>query len=120
MNEQPYHHLVVWQRADEFAKLVYRLTATFPSDEKYGVTSQFRRAALSVPLNIVEGQARSSTKDFMRFVVIARGSLSECAYLIEFCKSQEYLTHESSCELNNLCRSVNYMLENFLRGLRSR
>lgn len=85
-----YEQLIVWQRSDEFLKLIYKTTVRFPSDEKFGVTSQLRRAALSIVLNIVEGQARGSNKDFRRFLIIARASLAECTYLLDFAKEPLY------------------------------
>jgi four helix bundle protein len=67
----------VWSRAMNLAESIYRLTATLPSDERYGLTSQMRRAAVSVPSNIAEGAARGSSAEFIRYLMIARGSLSE-------------------------------------------
>jgi four helix bundle protein len=69
--------LSVWKRAMDMAESIYRLTGTFPLDERYGLISQMRRAAVSVPSNIAEGAARSSSPEFIRFLTIARGSLSE-------------------------------------------
>jgi len=74
---QSYTELVVWQRARQLVKLVYEFSREFPRDEIYGLTSQLRRAAVSVPSNIAEGQARQSQKDFLRFLSVARGSLAE-------------------------------------------
>jgi four helix bundle protein len=72
-----YKDLLIWQRGMGLAKLIYRLTANFPSEERYGLTSQLRRAAVSVPSNIAEGQARRSTKEFLQFLSHAEGSLAE-------------------------------------------
>jgi four helix bundle protein len=72
-----YKDLLIWQRGMGLAKLVYQLTAKFPSEERYGLTSQLRRAAVSVPSNIAEGQARRSTKEFLQFFSHAEGSLAE-------------------------------------------
>lgn len=71
------HDLLVWQEAIQLVKMVYEVTAGFPRDELYGLTSQMRRAAVSVPSNIAEGAARFGTKEFLQFLAIARGSLSE-------------------------------------------
>ena len=73
-----YRDLVVWQRAMELAQAVYELTGTWPREEIYGLTSQVRRAAVSVPSNIAEGQGRASTKEFLNYLSIAYGSLMEC------------------------------------------
>jgi four helix bundle protein len=76
-NTQSYRDLVVWQKSIELAKLLYRLTATFPSEEKFGLISQIRRAAVSVSSNIAEGQARSTTGEFILFISHAEGSAAE-------------------------------------------
>jgi carbamoyl-phosphate synthase large subunit len=72
-----YKDLLIWQRGMGLAKLIYRLTANFPGEERYGLTSQLRRAAVSVPSNIAEGQARQGTKEFVQFLSQAQGSLAE-------------------------------------------
>lgn len=72
-----HQQLRAWQNAMQLVEAIYRLTASFPESERYGLTSQVRRAAVSVPSNIAEGAARGSTADFIRFLYIARGSLSE-------------------------------------------
>lgn len=74
---RPHHGLRVWQEAMALVSRVYAVTATFPVDERFGLTSQVRRAAVSVPSNIAEGAARGSRKEFVRFLTVARGSLSE-------------------------------------------
>jgi four helix bundle protein len=72
-----YKELLVWQKGMNLAKLVYKLTMRFPAEERYGLTSQMRRAAVSVPSNIAEGQARRSTNEFLQFLSVAEGSLAE-------------------------------------------
>lgn len=72
-----YKQLIVWQRGMELAKSIYKLTASFPSEEKFGLSSQMRRAAVSVPSNIAEGQARHGTGEFLQFLSHASGSLAE-------------------------------------------
>lgn len=72
-----HHRLQAWQQSMQLVELVYRLTAGFPDVERFGLTSQMRRAAVSVPSNIAEGAGRGSRADFLRFLRIARGSLSE-------------------------------------------
>lgn len=70
-------NLAVWQNAVEFVPLIYQLTSTFPNDERFGLSSQMRRAAVSIPSNIAEGAARKTDKEFLRYLYIARGSLVE-------------------------------------------
>ena len=74
---QHYKDLIVWQKAMDLVCLIYEVTKSFPKDELYGLTSQIRRAVVSVPSNIAEGQARQSTPEFKRFLSIARGSMAE-------------------------------------------
>jgi len=72
-----YKSLIAWQKSILLVKVIYQLTSAFPNEEKFGLTSQIRRAAVSVPSNIAEGQARRTTGDYVRFVSIAEGSLAE-------------------------------------------
>ncbi len=79
MNNTPrsYKDLVVWQKGIALAKIVYRLTQTFPAAEKFGLVAQRRRAAVSIPSNIAEGQARHTTGEFIQFISHAEGSVAE-------------------------------------------
>lgn len=77
MAARKHHDLLVWQEAMALAKAIYALTAGFPPDERFGLISQLRRAAVSVPSNIAEGAARGSNREFRQFLMVARGSLSE-------------------------------------------
>lgn len=72
-----HHRLLVWKESIELVKQVYELSSHYPKDELYGLTSQMRRAVVSVPSNIAEGAARDSSAEFVRFLIISRGSLSE-------------------------------------------
>src|SRR5919197_6314387 len=72
-----YKDLIVWQKGIALAKLVYGLTQTFPSEEKFGIIAQMRRAAVSIPSNIAEGQARHTTGEFVQFISHAEGSVAE-------------------------------------------
>ena len=78
-NSKPRHYkeLLIWKKGMELTSAVYRLTARFPTEEKYGLASQMRRAAVSVPSNIAEGQARQGTREFLLFLSHASGSLAE-------------------------------------------
>jgi four helix bundle protein len=89
MTIKSYRDLEVWQKARKLVVRVYRLTSTFPKEELYGLTSQLRRAAVSVPSNIAEGKSRRATKDYMRFLDIAYGSAAEL-------ETQLYI----ACDLN--------------------
>lgn len=105
MTEKPYvgyKKLLAWQVADEFTWEVYRLTDKFPKSEIYGITSQTRRAALSVVLNIVEGHSRNNKKEFKHFLRIALGSLAEVEYLLRFCHKRNLITEREFEEVNKL------------------
>jgi four helix bundle protein len=87
MEVKSYKDLVVWQKAMDLTSLVYEVTADLPPDERFGLISQARRAAVSVPANIAEGHRRSSTKDYLRFLSFAAGSLAEVETLVELAAS---------------------------------
>jgi four helix bundle protein len=86
-----YTKIEAWKLADDLTVEVYRATHSFPREEIYGITSQLRRAACSVPANIVEGSSRESQKDYLHFLYIARGSLSETQYFIHLSRRLGYL-----------------------------
>ena len=90
MASKTFHDLVVWQKAHAWVREVYRLTHGFPREEMYGLTSQLRRAAVSVPANIVEGFGRSTKGDKLRFYNISQGSLEECRYYLILAKDLNY------------------------------
>ena len=83
-----YRDLAIWQKAIDLSKYLYQTTRCLPDEERYGLTSQIRRAAISVPSNIAEGQARGGKKEFIQFLYIAKGSLAEldtqCVLALEF------------------------------------
>jgi len=99
MDNIGYKKLITWQFANKLAKKVYQITTSFPKHELYGITSQIRRAALSVPLNIIEGHSRNNKKEFKQFLRIALGSLVEVEYLLEFSKEQQYLEEKDFKEI---------------------
>lgn len=86
MGMAPYERLEAWKVCHELALAVYRQTSAFPRDERYGLTAQIRRAAVSIPTNIVEGAARKGRSEFRRYLDIARASLAELEYLLRFCR----------------------------------
>lgn len=85
-----FQDLIVWQKAHAFTLSVYRCTKAFPADERFGLTSQFRRAAVSIPANIAEGFRKRSDADKARFLNIAEGSLEECRYYLILARDLEY------------------------------
>jgi len=110
-----YKELKVWQKADELALAIYRLTKNYPKDEIYGITSQLRRAALSVPTNIVEGYARKGDKELARFVNIAIGSLAETEYLLDFSHRLGYISGKDFLAIDTLREEVGKLLWNFYK-----
>jgi four helix bundle protein len=117
MDKKSYKKVIAWQSAHVFALKVYEGSKRFPKEELYGITSQLRRAALSVPVNIVEGTARSGPRELKNFLNIALGSLAEAEYLLEFCKEIGYLTNEDYQELEMLRGRAGLPLWNFHRTL---
>lgn len=101
---------MVWRKAHSLARLVYRATATFPREEQYGITSQLRRAALSISTNIVEGQARGTQREFARFLTIARASAAETDYLLLFCVEEGLIGKEQGVDLRRLAEELQVAL----------
>ena len=112
---QRFTDLVVWQRSHDLVLEIYRLSHRFPEHERYGVTSQLRRAAVSVPSNIAEGSKRQYPKDYARFLNIAEASLSETEYLLLLCQDLGYVTAESGTtlrqEVDEILRMLNSLRE---------
>jgi four helix bundle protein len=107
-----YKKLIVFQKADELAFQIYKVTKTFPKTEAYGLTSQIRRAALSIPVNIVEGYSRRSNKELKQFLNIALGSYAETEYLLNFSKRLNYLDRNIS-HIDTLLDEVGKLLWSF-------
>lgn len=96
----PHKKLVAWKEAMELVKLIYIFSSELPSDEKFNITSQLKRASVSVPLNIAEGAGRNSDKEFRHFLHIARGSLSEVNTVLDLCVLLGFCTNERIGPLN--------------------
>jgi len=108
----------VWQAAHELTLACYRLSAGFPKSELYGLASQLRRSAASVPSNIAEGWAMRSTKEFLRHLSIANGSLEETRYSLVLAKDLEYCSPDQQSEFEDMMNRIGAMLvalENSLR-----
>ena len=112
-----FEKLDVWQKAIDFADLVYSKTKPFPSDERFGLTNQMRRAAVSVSSNIAEGSARVSDADFARFIEIATGSLFEVVSESTVAKRQDYLSDASFAAIYKAAEEQGRMLSGLRRTL---
>jgi four helix bundle protein len=115
--EKPHKKLNVWQTAMKVAQMVYKLTNAFPADEKFGLVSQMRRAAISIPCNIAEGAARQGKKEFKNFLSMAQGSLSELDTQLELSVLLEYLSKENIEEIAGQLMRTDKMLTGLIRSL---
>lgn len=112
-----FEKLETWQAAINLADSVYKITRTFPDTERFGLTNQMRRAAVSVPSNIAEGSSRSSRPDFARFVEIATGSLFEIISQATLAKLQGLLTKPDFDQLYSTCEKLSKMLSGLRKSL---
>ena len=112
-----YRELRAWQVAHEMALEVYRLTARWPSQERFGLTAQLRRAAFSAPANIVEGSVRRGTREFRRFLDIALGSIREVEYGLEFAEAIGLGPAGANKKPRQLARSAGQLTFLLARGL---
>jgi len=112
-----YRDLQVWQEGIELVQKIYETTQVFPDEDRYGLTSQMRRAAVSVPANIAEGCARNFRKEFKQFLFIALGSLAELETLCEAAIRVGYLPEFSSKELQTLMNPLRFKMSALLKRL---
>ncbi|TAJ65266.1 four helix bundle protein [Brevundimonas sp.] len=115
-----YRKLEVWQFAMDWIELVYRSSAGWPKDERFGLTSQVRRASVSVASNIAEGAARSTTGEFLQFVGIARGSLAEAETQLMIAARLGYLEPAAESRLMTAADRISRMLVSLAAALRDR
>jgi four helix bundle protein len=117
---QSYRDLIVWQRAIELVVVVYELTEKFPKEEIYGLTSQMRRSAISIPSNIAEGRFRGTKKDYTQFLRIAYSSGAELETQIEIAKRIEKMSHLDYAKADSFLNEVMRMLNAMIRNLNPR
>ncbi len=115
-----YKELVVWQRAVELATQIYKMTSEFPSAERFGLTAQIRRAVTSVPANIAEGWARSSTREYMQFLFISRGSLSELETHLIVSRNLGLLQPSHLADAQAEIEQIGKMVNGLIQSLRAR
>ncbi len=120
MDIKTFRDLIAWQKARELVKEVYRLTKLMPDAERFGLTNQMRRAAVSIPSNIAEDYARQSRTDYLRFLRTARGSLAELETQLMLCEDLEFLqipepVHALRAETDRVLQGLIRSLENYHR-----
>ncbi len=120
MAVQHYRQFLVWQKAMNLAVLAYEITQRFPRSELFGLTSQIRRAAASVPANIAEGHSRAHTKEFLNHLSMARGSLSELETHLTLCQRIGRFSEVDLDDYLALCEEVGRMLMGLRKSLESR
>ena len=112
-----FQNIGAWQKAHEFVLLVYRTTQSFPNFERFGLCSQFQRAAVSIPANIAEGYKKLSRADKLRFYNIAQGSLEECRYYIILSKDLGYIKEDGFNQLINSVEDTSKLLNAYCKGV---
>ena len=112
-----FKHLQVWQKAHYFVIQTYKVTKRFPEDERYGLTSQFRRAAISIAANIAEGYKRIGKQEKLRFMNIAQGSLEECKYYIILSKDLLYINEDEFASLIASSEETSKLLIAYCKGI---
>lgn len=118
MQQQPpggFYTIVAWQQADDLVIVIYQITKKFPRHELYGLTSQLRRAAVSVAANIAEGSGRRTLRDYIRFLYHSKGSLTEVEYLVHVANRLGYLTQSDFHSLRGDLRQTAGTLLGFIR-----
>src|ERR1044071_9690091 len=113
-----FRQLKVWEKSHQLALSVYKATKEFPKEELYELTSQLRRASMSIPTNIAEGCGRNTDADFARFLQMAMGSVSETEYQLSLARDLEFLSSNEHEKLQNEVEEVKRMLVSLLKTLR--
>ncbi len=111
--------LIVFQKAHQLVLYIYNLTKRFLADERFGLSSQIRRAAVSIPSNIVEGKGRGSSKEFIRFLLISRGSLEEVKYQILLAKDLGYIHEVDYNNVKVMTNEVGRLLNGLIKSVKS-
>ena len=112
-----FEDIMAWQKAHSFVLAVYKETKDFPEDERFGLTSQFRRAAVSIAANIAEGYKKLSKADKLRFFNISQGSLEECRYYCILSRDLGYINEQTFMFLSEKNSDASYMLNSYRKGI---
>ena len=117
---QSFKDVVAWQKAHAFVIMVYKACASFPAHERYGLCSQFERAAVSIAANIAEGYRKDGIADKLRFLNISQGSLEECRYYVLLSYDLSYIDSETYNNMNMSIEEVSRLLNAYYRGIKER
>jgi len=117
MKIESYEDLIVWQKAMSLTTEVYRLVKLLPKEETYALSDQMRRAAVSIPSNIAEGQSRGSTKEFVYFLGVASGSVAELNTQLLICERTNLLLPDTTAQAKKLCAEIGKMLHALSQSL---
>lgn len=113
-----YHKLLIWKKAYLLVIEIYKITKSFPKSEEFGLISQLRRASISIVLNIVEGNRRSTRKDFLHFLNIAQSSLVEVEAALELCFGLKFISEAEFNTLDNQVSELAYLIGAFIKSLK--
>jgi four helix bundle protein len=117
MSIKSFKDLIVWQKSMVQTEKIYKLSRSFPNDEKFGLTSQIKRAAISVPSNIAEGQARRSSKEFKQFLYIAKASNAEVETQLELAYRLEFMSNGDFNIIINECVEISRILQSLVNKI---
>lgn len=112
-----FRELEVWKKSHELVLNIHVITGSFPANEKYRLTDQLVRACMSIAMNIAEGSGRRTRKDFIHFLVMSRGSVEECKYLVILSKDLHLINQETFNHLTNELESISRMLNALIKSL---
>ncbi len=115
-----FEDIIAWQKAREFIRHVYQITRSFPDDEKYGLTSQFRRASISIAANIAEGYKRIGRDGKLRFLNYSQGSLEECRCYVILCRDIGYISDQDSTLLIQQIEETSKLLNGYSNAINNR
>ena len=118
--KRPHENLIVWQKSIDLVKEIYSLCNKLPRNEEFGLVSQLKRASVSIPTNIAEGAARNTKKEFINFLYISLGSLSEIETLLLISKELVLITEIDYKNYMNKTNKINIMLNGLIRNLKSK
>ncbi len=115
-----YRELIVWQKAMGLVEAVYKMTASFPKEEIYGLTSQVRRASVSIPCNIAEGQGRRTTREFLAFLSIAHGSLKEVETQVMIARRLQFINEKKEFETLEMTTEIGRLISGLAKSLKKK